>query len=147
MLNEFRELPKRNVMDMAVGILSARFGKVVTSFVNDIIMPPVGNCWGTLILPTGLFCWTGCHTTLERVRRPTRKKARGYPINYGLFINNILDFLIVAFCIFFVVRQMNRIKRILMPVAAEEPTTKTCPECLSTIPVKAKRCAHCTSHA
>lgn len=155
MLSEFREFAvKGSAVDMAVGIIiGGAFGKIVTSLVNDIIMPPVGRLLGSanftnLFIPLDGGAYrkleaeavTHGPITLEAV------KAAGIPtINYGLFANNILDFVIVAFCIFLVVRQMNRVKSVLMPVPSAEPTTKTCPQCLSTIPIKAKRCAHCTS--
>jgi large conductance mechanosensitive channel len=142
MLKEFREFAvKGNVMDMAVGIIiGAAFGKIVSSLVNDVIMPPVGLLVGQVNFADLFVSLRGGHyETLAQA------KAAGVPtINYGLFINNILDFVIVAFCIFLVIRQMNRIRDALSPKSVE-PTTKTCPECLSTIPLKAKRCAQCTS--
>jgi len=142
MLSEFREFAvKGNAVDMAVGIIiGGAFGKIVTSLVNDIIMPPIGRLLGPANF-SNLFISLrgGTCETLEKA------KEAGIPtINYGLFLNNVLDFVIVAFCIFLVVRQMNRIKEALSPSSAE-PTTKACPQCLSTIPIKAKRCAHCTS--
>jgi large conductance mechanosensitive channel len=143
MLKEFREFAvKGNAVDMAVGIIiGGAFGKIVTSLVNDVIMPPIGMLLGKAPF-SGLFVALNgvSYDTLEKA------KAAGAPtINFGVFINTILDFVIVAFCIFLVVRQMNRVKKKLVPEPAAEPTTKTCPECLSTIPVKAKRCAQCTS--
>jgi large conductance mechanosensitive channel len=142
MLKEFREFAvKGSVMDMAVGIIiGAAFGKIVSSLVNDVIMPPIGLLLGQVNF-ADLFISLrgGPYESLAQA------KAAGAPtINYGLFINNVLDFTIVAFCIFLVIRQMNRIRKALLPESAE-PTTKTCPECLSTIPIKAKRCAQCTS--
>ena len=122
MLKEFREFAvKGNAVDMAVGIIiGGAFGKIVTSLVNDIIMPPIGMLLGRVPFS---------ELTIEL----NAKTA----IKYGAFLNTILDFVIVAFCIFLVVRQMNR----LMPKPPAEPTTKSCPQCLSTIPVKAARCA------
>jgi large conductance mechanosensitive channel len=127
MLKEFREFAvKGSVVDMAVGIIiGGAFGKIATSLVNDIVMPPIG------MLLNGM--------NFADLKYKFNEKTA---INYGQFLNTLLDFLIVAFCIFLVVRQMNRLKKLL---PADEPTTKTCPECLSTIPLKAKRCAHCTS--
>lgn len=130
MLKEFREFAvKGNAVDMAVGIvIGAAFGKVVTSLVNNVIMPPIGLLLGRV--------------PFSNLDIPLYGKTS---IKCGLFLSDILDFVIVAFCIFIVVRQMNRIKSVLLPAPAAEVTTKECPQCLSTIPLKAKRCAHCTS--
>jgi large conductance mechanosensitive channel len=139
MLKEFREFAiKGNAVDMAVGIIiGAAFGTIVKSLVDDIIMPPIGMLLGQVPF-SDLFITLhgGPYQTLELA-----KKAGAPTINYGLFLNNVLSFLIVAFCVFVVVRQMNR----LMPKPPAEPTTKSCPQCLSTIPIKATRCAFCTS--
>jgi large conductance mechanosensitive channel len=126
MLKEFQDFAvKGNAVDMAVGIIiGGAFGKIVTSLVNDVVMPPIGMLLGKV--------------DFSSLAIALNEKTA---IKYGVFLNNILDFVIVAFCIFLVVRQMNRLK--LGPPA--EPTTKTCPQCLSTIPIKATRCAHCTS--
>jgi large conductance mechanosensitive channel len=142
MLKEFREFAvKGNVIDMAVGIIiGGAFGKVVSSLVNDVIMPPIGMLLGGANFSNLFFCLNGHYDSLEKA------KAAGAPtINYGLFINTILDFVIVAFCIFLVIKQMNRLRGLLAPESPADPTTKSCPECLSTIPIKAKRCAHCAS--
>jgi large conductance mechanosensitive channel len=130
MLKEFREFAvKGNAVDMAVGlVIGAAFGKIVTSLVNDIIMPPIGMLLGKV--------------PFSELKIGLNESTF---IKYGAFLNTIFDFLIVAFCIFLVVRQMNRIKSVLLPTPPADPTTKTCPECLSTIPLKARRCAHCTS--
>jgi large conductance mechanosensitive channel len=132
MLKEFREFAlKGSAVDMAVGIIiGAAFGKIVTSLVNDIIMPPIGMLLGRVDF-----------STLSITLQEKTAKTAPVMISYGAFLNNVLNFLIVAFCIFLVVKQMNRIK--LGPPA--EPTTKTCPQCQSTIPIKAVRCAFCTS--
>jgi large conductance mechanosensitive channel len=143
MLKEFREFAvKGNVMDMAVGIIiGGAFGKIVTSLVNDVIMPPIGMLLNGVTFSNLFFCLKGGpFESLEAAR-----KAGAPTINYGLFINTILDFVIVAFCIFLVIKQMNRLRTALAPESPADPTTKPCPECLSTIPIKAKRCAHCTS--
>ncbi len=126
MLKEFRDFAvKGNAVDMAVGIIiGGAFGKIVSSLVNDIIMPPIGMLLGK--------------TDFSKLVIALNDKTS---IKYGAFVNNVLDFVIVAFCIFLVVRQMNR----LLPKPTVAPTTKTCPECLSSIPIKAVRCAHCTS--
>jgi large conductance mechanosensitive channel len=136
MLKEFREFAvKGNMMDMAVGIIvGAAFGKIVTSLVNDVIMPPIGMLLGDRDF-----------ASLSIVLKGATESTAAVAVNYGKFLNNVFDFAIVAFCIFLVVRQMNRVRTLLSPTAAAETTTKTCPECLSTIPIKAKRCAHCTS--
>ena len=126
MLKEFRDFAvKGNAVDMAVGIIiGAAFGKIVSSLVSDIIMPPLG-------LLVGPMDFSNLHLQL----------SKSASINYGLFLNNIINFLIVAFAIFLVVKQMNRLR----PAPPTEPTTKTCPQCQSTIPIKAVRCAYCTS--
>jgi large conductance mechanosensitive channel len=132
MLKEFRDFAvKGNAVDMTVGIIvGGAFGKVITSLVNDVVMPPIG------MLLDGVDFSSLSITLKEKVG-----ETAAVMIGYGKFLNNILDFVIVAFCIFLVVKQLNRLKR--TPPA--EPTTKTCPQCLSTIPIKAVRCAHCTS--
>lgn len=142
LLKEFREFAvKGNAIDMAVGlVIGAAFGKIVSSLVNDIIMPPVGLLLGKVDFSSLFVSLSGTHfDTLKAA-----KDAGAATLNYGLFINNVLDFLIVAFAIFLVVKQINRLKR-----KAEEPpaapTTKDCPYCLAAIPIKATRCGHCTS--
>jgi large conductance mechanosensitive channel len=140
MLKEFREFVMRgNVVDMAVGIIiGAAFGKIVTSFVSDVLMPPIGLLMGKMDF-SNLFIdlsGTGFATLAEA------KKAGAATINYGLFFNTILDFVIVAFAIFLLIRQINRMKREPAPAA---PDTKECPFCLSMVPLKAVRCPHCTS--
>ncbi len=127
MFKEFREFAMRgNVVDMAVGIIiGAAFGKIVTSLVNDVIMPPIGLLLGQVDFST---------LALQLNEKTS--------IAYGKFINTVLDFIIVAFVIFLLIRQMNRLKK---PAPAAEATTKECSYCLSTIPIKASRCPHCTS--
>ncbi len=140
MLKEFKEFAMRgNVVDMAVGIIiGAAFGKIVTSMVNDVIMPPIGRMMGNVDF-SDLFInlSSGHYDTLKAA-----KAAGAATINYGTFINTVLDFIIVAFAIFLLVRTMNRLKKKEEPAPA---TTKECPECLSKIPINAKRCAYCTS--
>lgn len=140
MLKEFKEFAMRgNVVDMAVGIIiGAAFGKIVSSMVQDIIMPPIGMLMGNVDF-SDLFInlSSGTFNSLAEARA-----AGAATINYGVFINTILDFVIVAFAIFLLIRTMNRMKRKEEPAPA---TTKECPECLSTIPLKAKRCPQCTS--
>lgn len=130
-----------NVLDLAVGIIiGAAFGKIVTSLVNDIIMPPIGLLLGKVDF-TNLFA----NLSGKPVESLAAAKAAGLvTINYGVFINAVLDFLIVAVVIFFLIRGVNK----LMPKPKEAPpapTTKDCPFCLSAVPLKATRCPHCTS--
>ncbi|MCF8566662.1 large conductance mechanosensitive channel protein MscL [Alicyclobacillus tolerans] len=139
MWKEFRDFIARgNVFDLAVGIIiGGAFGKIVTSLVNDIIMPPIGLLFGPLN-------FSSLYLNLSRKSYASlaQAKAAGAPtINYGSFINNVIDFLIVAFVIFLMVRSINKLRK---PKTAEI-TTKTCPYCLSSIPLAAMKCAHCTS--
>jgi large conductance mechanosensitive channel len=141
MLKEFREFALRgNVLDLAVGvIIGAAFGKIVTSFVNDILMPPLGLLLGGVDFTNLFVSLNGTpYASLADAQ------AAGAPtINYGLFINNIIDFLIVAFVIFLIIRAVNRLSR--PKTAPEAPSTKLCPYCQSGISIKATRCPHCTS--
>jgi large conductance mechanosensitive channel len=142
MLKEFKEFAMRgNVLDMAIGIIiGAAFGKIVTSLVNDVIMPPIGLLLGNVDFSNLFINLTGTpYASLEEA-----KAAGAATINYGLFINTVLDFIIVAFVIFLLVRQVNRMKREEEAPPAE-PTTRDCPYCLSSIPIKATRCPNCTS--
>lgn len=136
---EFKEFAMRgNVLDLAVGVLiGAAFGKIVTSFTNDILMPPLGMLLGKMDFANLFINLSGTpYPSLAAA------KAAGAPtINYGLFINNVLDFLIVALAIFLLVRTINRLQR--KPEAAA--TTRECPYCLSSIPLQATRCPNCTS--
>jgi large conductance mechanosensitive channel len=141
MLGEFKKFAMRgNVVDMAVGIIiGAAFGKIVSSLVQDVIMPPIGLLMGNVDF-SGLYVNLSS-TAYESLA--AAQEAAAPTINYGLFINTVLDFVIVAFAIFMVVRMMNKLqKQEEAPPAA--PTTRECPACLSTIPIKATRCAHCT---
>ncbi len=140
MFKEFKEFAvKGNVMDMAVGIIiGAAFGKIVASFVDDIVLPPLG-----LLLHHVDF--SNLFITLGGGDYPTiaAAKAAGAPtLNYGLFLNTVLNFLIVAFAVFLMVKQINRWKKEPAPAAA---TTKECPYCASLIPLKATKCPQCTS--
>jgi large conductance mechanosensitive channel len=141
MLKEFREFTLRgNVLDMAIGIIiGAAFGKIITSFVNDILMPPIGLLLGNVDFSNLFISLSGQpYATLEEAQA-----AGAATINYGLFINTVLDFLIVAFVVFLLVRQVNRMRREKEAPPAEP--TKECPYCLSVVPLKATRCPHCTS--
>ena len=140
MFKEFKEFAmKGNVMDMAVGIIiGGAFGKIISSLVSDVLMPPIGLLLGNVDF-SNLF------VNLSGTAYPTMaaaKEAGAATLNYGVFLNSVIDFLIVAFAIFFVVKQMNRLKRAEAPAPV---TTKECPFCTSAIPLKAKRCPHCTS--
>jgi len=141
MLKEFRDFAMRgNVIDLAVGlIIGAAFGKIVTSLVNDVLMPPLGLVLGKVDFKNLFISLSGEH--YESLQ--AAKDAGAATINYGIFINNIVDFAIVAAAIFLVVRQVNRFTAKPAPAAA--PTTKECPYCMSAIPVKASRCPQCTS--
>ncbi len=142
MFKEFKEFAMRgNVMDMAIGIiLGAAFGKIVTSFVKDVMMPPLGKLIGGVDF-SQLFINLDStpYETLEAA-----KEAGAATINYGMFVNNVIDFVIVAFAIFMVVKGMNAAKR-KEEAPPAEPTTKKCPRCISEIPIDATRCAFCTS--
>ena len=143
MWKEFREFAMRgNVVDLAAAVvIGAAFGKIVTSFVNDILMPPLGLVLGHVDFSNIFINLSGQH-----YNSLAEAKAAGAPtINIGLFINAIIDFLIVAFAIFLVVQQINRLKSKQSEVPPSAPTTKDCPYCLSTIPLKASRCPNCTS--
>ncbi len=135
MIKEFKEFAMRgNVMDMAIGIIiGAAFGKIVSSLVNDIIMPPIGLLLGNVDF-----------SQLAITIKNKTEAAEAVTINYGLFINTVLDFIIVAFAIFMAVKQINRFKR-KEEAPPAEPTTKECPKCFTTIPIKAIRCPNCTS--
>lgn len=142
MFKEFKEFAmKGNVVDMAVGIIiGAAFGKIVTSFVSDILMPPIGLLLGKMNFANLFIDLSGAgYATIEEA-----KKAGAATINYGLFLNTVFDFVIVAFAVFLLIRQLNRLRREPEPAPAA-PTTRECPFCLSTIPINAVRCAHCTS--
>jgi large conductance mechanosensitive channel len=140
MLKEFKEFAmKGNVVDLAIGIIiGAAFGKIISSMVTDILMPPIGVLLGKVDFSNLFINLSG--GTYDSVAKA--KEAGAATINYGLFLNTVIDFVIVAFVIFLLVKQMNRLKK--EEVAAPAPTTKDCPACLSPVPLKATRCAHCT---
>jgi large conductance mechanosensitive channel len=142
MLKEFKELAVRgNVLDLAIGvIIGAAFGKIVTSLVDDIIMPPIGLLLGKVDFANLFLDLSGKHYPSVAAA-----KAAGAPtINYGIFLNAVLSFLIVAFVVFLIVRQVNKMRR-GEEKPAEAPVVKECPYCLSSISIKATRCPHCTS--
>ncbi len=140
MLKEFKEFAMRgNVVDMAIGIIiGGAFGKIISSLVGDVLMPPIGKLMGNLDFSNLFFALNG--QVYESLK--AAKDAGAPTINYGLFINTVLDFVIVAFVIFMLVKQMNRLKK-EAPAAA--PETKECPHCFSQIALKATRCVGCTS--
>ncbi len=141
--SEFKEFAmKGNVVDLAVGvIIGGAFGKIVDSLVKDMVMPMVGRLLGGVDFKQ-LYLGLGNRTfeTLEAAEKA------GEPIlKYGAFINSVVDFVIIALVIFMAIKAMNRLKRSETPAAAAEPTTRECPHCLSSIPLKATRCPQCTS--
>ncbi|MGZ8447860.1 MAG: large-conductance mechanosensitive channel protein MscL [Candidatus Deferrimicrobiaceae bacterium] len=144
MLKEFKEFAMRgNVVDMAVGIIiGAAFGTIIGTLVSDVLMPPIGLLLGNvdfsnlfIVLKEGKLA--GPYATVAAA-----KGAGAVTLNYGLFVNTVVNFLIVAFAIFFLIRGLSSLKR---KEEVPAPTTKECPHCLSTIPLKATRCGHCTS--
>jgi large conductance mechanosensitive channel len=141
-MQEFREFAARgNVIDLAVGvIIGAAFGKIIASLVKDVIMPPIGVLLGGVDFSEYYINLTG--TTYPNLAEA--QKAGAATINYGVFLNTCIEFLIVAFAIFCMVRAINRLQR-QPPAPAAEPTTKDCPHCLSQIPILATKCAHCTA--
>ena len=146
MFKEFKEFAMRgNVVDMAVGIIiGAAFGTIVKSLVDDVIMPPIGLLLGNVdfsnlfaVIKQGAVA--GSFATVAEAQ-----KAGAVTINYGIFINTVISFLIVAFAVFLLIKGINSLKR-KEEAPPEEPTIKECPRCFSTIPIKATRCGFCTS--
>ena len=141
MLKEFKEFAMRgNVMDLAVGvIIGAAFGKIVSSLVEDVLMPPLGQLLGKVD-------FSGLYLSLDGKSYDSltaAKAAHAATLNYGVFLNTVVNFLIVAFCVFLMVKWINRFTA--KPAPAATPTTKDCPQCAMSIPLAAKRCGHCTS--
>ena len=141
MLEEFKKFAMRgNVIDMAVGvIIGGAFGKIVSSFTNDVLMPPIG-------LLLGKVDFSNLFLNLSGTPYPSladAKKAGAATVNYGVFLNSIIDFVIIAFVLFLLITQLNRLLAPAPPPASL--TTKECPFCLSQIALRASRCAHCTS--
>lgn len=144
MLKEFKAFVMRgNVLDLAVAvIIGAAFGKIISSLVGDVIMPPIGRVLGRVD-------FSGLYINLSGTSYPSlqaAKAAGAATINYGLFLNATVDFLIVAFVLFLVIRTANRMQQAIAKPAAVPPATKECPYCCSVIPVNAKRCGSCTSN-
>ncbi|UCD47315.1 MAG: large conductance mechanosensitive channel protein MscL [Deltaproteobacteria bacterium] len=146
MLKEFKEFAvKGNMVDMAVGIvIGAAFGGIIKSLVADVLMPPIGLLLGNVDFSNLFLVLKEGGTPGPFATIDAAKEAGAVTLNYGLFVNTIVNFLIIAFSIFFVVRAINRAKR-QEEAPPAEPTTKDCPHCLSTIPIQAKKCGHCTS--
>ncbi len=144
MLKEFREFAlKGNAVDLAIGvIIGAAFGGIVNSLVKDIIMPPIGKLVGGVDFSSlFLVIGSGSYPSLKAA-----KEAGAATINYGLFINTMINFLIIAAVLFLVVQAMNRLKR-EQPTPAPAPSEKECPHCTLAIPIRARRCPHCTGDA
>lgn len=140
MLEEFKKFIMRgNVLDLAIGIIiGGSFGQIISSLVDDIIMPPIGLLLGKVDFSNLFLSLDGnAYASLAAA-----KEAGAATLNYGLFINTLINFLIVAFAIFLLIKQVNRFQK---PVEPEAPATKDCPYCQTAIPVKATRCPHCTS--
>jgi large conductance mechanosensitive channel len=146
MLKEFKEFVMRgNVVDMAVGIIiGVAFGAIVKSLVDDVIMPPIGLLLGHVDFSNLFVVLKGGTAAGPYASLADAKKAGAVTINYGVFINTIISFIIIAFAVFLLISSINRLKR--QPEAAPAaPTAKECPYCLYSIPIKATRCPHCTS--
>ena len=140
-MNEFKKFIMRgNVIDLAIGvIIGSAFGKIVTSFVNDILMPPFGLLLGKVDFSNLYISLSGGHyDSLAQAQ-----EAGAATLNYGLFLNTVIDFVIITFVIYLLVRQINKLEK--PAETPSEPTTKECPYCYSAIPVKATRCPACTS--
>ena len=146
MLKEFKEFALQgNMVDMAVGIIiGAAFGSLVNSLVNDIIMPPIGLLLGGVDFTNFYILLKAGNPAPPYASLADAQSAGAVTISYGLFINALISFIIVAFVVFLLIRSINRFRR-AEQAQDEVPTTKECPYCLSEIPVKAMRCAHCTS--
>jgi large conductance mechanosensitive channel len=142
MIKEFKEFIMRgNVLDLAVAfVIGGAFGKIVTSLVNDVLMPPIGLALGNVDFANLFINLSGQHYA-----KLADAKAAGAPtLNYGVFINTVIEFIIVAFAVFLLIRLINRLRRRPEPPTAA-PATKECPYCVSAIPIKASRCPACTS--
>src|SRR6266699_6401887 len=141
MLKEFKEFVMRgNVLDLAVAVvIGAAFGKIITSFVEDVLMPPIGLALGNVDFSNLFINLSG----KDYPSVAAAKAAGAATLNYGIFFNTILNFIIIAVAIFLIIRQINALKK--PEPAAAAPTTRDCPHCLSAIPLKATKCAHCTA--
>jgi large conductance mechanosensitive channel len=146
MLKEFKEFAMRgNVVDMAVGIIiGAAFGQIVTSLVNDVLMPPIGLLLGDVDFSNLFLVLKGGTVAGPYASLADAQAAGAVTINYGVFVNTVISFVIVALAVFLLIRGINRLQR-QEEAPPAEPTTKECPYCLSTVPLKATRCPYCTS--
>ncbi len=146
MFKEFKEFALRgSVLDMAVGIIiGAAFGTIVSSLVADILMPPIGLLLGHVDFANLYIVLAAGTGSTPYASLAAAQQAGAVTLNYGLFINKIISFLIVAFSLFLIIRSMNRMKK-KEAAAPAEPTTKECPFCFTMIPIKAVRCPNCTS--
>ena len=142
MMQEFKAFIMRgNVVDLAVGVvIGGAFGKIVGSFVEDVLMPPIGLALGNVDFSNLFINLSG----KDFPSVAAAKAAGAATLNYGIFFNHVINFLIIAFAIFLLIKQINRMQT-PAPAPAAVPTTKDCPHCLSTVPLKATKCAHCTS--
>jgi large conductance mechanosensitive channel len=141
MLSEFKQFIARgNVLDLAIGvIIGAAFGKIVSSLVNDLLNPVIGLATGGMDFSSLFISLNGQHYA----NLTEAKAAKAPTVNYGVFINTVIEFLIISFVIFLIIKQVNRF--FPKPAEAPAPATKTCPECRTTIPLEARRCPACTS--
>ena len=146
MFKEFKEFAMRgSVVDMAVGIIiGAAFGTIVKSLVSDVIMPPIGLLLGNVDFANLFVVLKEGATAGPYAALADAQAAGAVSMNYGVFINTIISFIIVAFVVFLLIRNINKLKR-KQEAPPAQPTTKECPYCFSTIPIKATRCAYCTS--
>lgn len=145
MLEEFKKFVMRgNVLDMAVGVvIGGAFGAIIKSLVDDVIMPPIGLLLGKVDFSNLYILLREGSTAAPYASLADAQTAGAVTLNYGLFINSLISFLIIAFAIFLLIRSVNKLYKKEAPPA--EPTTKTCPYCQTEIPIKATRCPHCTS--
>ena len=142
MIKEFKEfIMKGNVLDLAVGvIIGGAFGKIISSLVTDVLMPPIGMLLGKVDFSNLYINFSGgSYSSLAEAQQ-----AGAATLNYGLFLNNVINFLIIALVIFIIIKQVNRLQKPAVQPAAE-PTTKECPYCKTSIAIKATRCPNCTS--
>ena len=144
MLKEFKEFAMRgSVLDLAIGVvIGAAFGKIVTSFVSDILMPPIGLLTGGLDFSNQFMVLKAGKPGVPLTTPAQAATAGAVTWNYGNFVTLVINFIIVAFCIFLVVKAVNKMKR---PAPGDEPVSKDCPACFMTIPIQATRCPHCTT--
>jgi large conductance mechanosensitive channel len=142
MIKEFKEFVMRgNVVDLAIAvIIGGAFGKIITSFVEDVLMPPIGLALGKVDFSNLFINLSG----KDYASVAAAKAAGAATLNYGMFFNHIINFLIVAFAVFILIKQINRLQA-PAPAPAAAPATKDCPHCLSAVPLNASKCAHCTA--